>query len=96
MSPGDSYKKYRKHKLAGFIIPEIEASYLSKEPSDAVIILNENEIRCAFSPSMKRKQVKQINNIILDLKSSGQIDMILSKYNSTPRKLAHDDAIAVE
>ena len=96
LSPGDSYKMYRKNRIAGFVIPEIEASYLAKEPSDAVITLNENEIRCAFSPSMKRKQVKQINNIILDLKSSGQIDMILSKYNNPPRILAHDDAIAVE
>ena len=96
LSPGDSYKIYRKNRIAGFVIPEIEASYLAKEPSDAVITLNENEIRCAFSPSMKRKQVKKINNIILDLKSSGQIDMILSKYNNPPRILAHDDAIAVE
>ena len=96
LSPGDSYKKYRKNRIAGFVIPEIEASYLAKEPSDAVITLNENEIRCAFSPSMKRKQVKQINNIILDLKSSGQIDMILSKYNNRPKVLAQDRSIAVE
>ena len=88
LSPGDSYKKYRKNRIAGFIIPEIEASYFLKEPSDAVISLNDNKIRCAFSPSMKRMQVKRINNIIMELKSSGQIKFILSKYNNMPKILA--------
>ncbi len=85
LSPADSYEKYRKNKIAGFVIPEIEASYLFKEIKDSVVSLNNNYIRCVLSPSMKKSRVIQINNAIEQLKSSGRIDTIISKYKYLPK-----------
>jgi ABC-type amino acid transport substrate-binding protein len=89
LSPGDSYKKYRKNKVSGFIIPEIEASPFVKEITDSVVLLNDNEISCVLAPSMKKSRVNSISNAIDQLKASGEIDAILSKYNINNQKLAN-------
>lgn len=91
VSPEDSYKLYRKNKVAGFVIPEIEASPFIKEITDSVVILNDNDIRCVLAPSMKKSRVDSISDAIEQLKSSGDIDAILSKYMPEP-KLAREDA----
>ena len=91
VSPEDSYKLYRKNKVAGFVIPEIEASPFIKEITDSVVILNNNDIRCVLAPSMKKSRVDSISDAIEQLKSSGDIDAILSKYMPEP-KLAREDA----
>ena len=89
LSPGDSYKKYRKNKVSGFIIPEIEASPFVKKITDSVVLLNDNEISCVLAPSMKVSRVNSVSNAIDQLKASGEIDAILSKYNINNQKLAN-------
>tara|TARA_R110000744_G_scaffold334386_2_gene439720 strand:- start:123 stop:956 length:834 start_codon:yes stop_codon:yes gene_type:complete len=84
VSPADNYKKYRKNNLSGFIIPEIEASYFFKETTDAVILLNDNDIHCVLAPSMKKSRVMRISNAVEQLKASGKVDAILKKYKSVP------------
>lgn len=96
VSPEDSFKKYRKNNLAGFVIPEIEASYLFKEISDSVVPLNDNDIRCVLAPSMKKSRVIGINNAIEQLKASGQINAILSKYKNVPIAILQNKEIIAD
>jgi len=96
LSPADNYKKYRKNKIAGFVIPEIEASYLFKEIADSVVPLNDNDIRCVLAPSMKKSRVIRINKAVEELKASGEVDAILSKYKSVPNIIVQGNELITE
>lgn len=89
LSPAESYRKYRKNKVSGFISASIEASYLLKELEDFVIPLNNNDIYCVYSPSMDEKTVQRINNAINTLKANGKIEAILSKYKNVAKVSSH-------
>ena len=84
VSPDESFKKYRKNRVAGFISASVEASYFNKEIEDSVIVLNDNNIHCVFAPSMNEVTVKRINNAIDILKASGEIEKVLTKYKYLP------------
>ncbi len=86
-SPMESYEKYRKNLISGFIVPTIESTYLFKEMTDSAVILNENFIHCVFSPQMEKSKVKRITSIIENLKSTGEIQAILNKYKKRPDSL---------
>jgi ABC-type amino acid transport substrate-binding protein len=87
LSPNDSYEKYRKNKISGFISASIEASYFSKELEDSVIPLNNNNIHCVYSPGLDKLTVENINAAIKSLKISGEIEAILSKYKTIPKPI---------
>ncbi|TWX73488.1 substrate-binding periplasmic protein [Colwellia sp. C1TZA3] len=84
MTPADSYKQYRKNSVSGFVSASIEASYFFKKMEDSVIQMNNNDIHCVFSPSMRKKTIKNINTVIDSLKASGEIETILAKYSRVP------------
>lgn len=84
LSPDKSFEKYRKNRVEGFISASVEASYFTREIEDSVIVLNDNNIHCAFSPSMKKDTIKRINNVIDMMKASGEIEKILEKYKHIP------------
>lgn len=86
-SPMESYEKYRKNIVSGFIVPTIESSYLFKKMNDSAVILNDNFIHCVFAPEVDSSRVKRITNIIEDLKSAGKIQAILNKYKNRPSLL---------
>lgn len=96
VSPADSYKIYRKGMLAGFVIPEIEASPFFKEMTDSVVILNDNDIRCVIAPSMKKHRVRRISNAVEYLKASGEIDAILNKYQNIPKAILQNENIIAD
>ncbi|MGB1261463.1 MAG: substrate-binding periplasmic protein [Cognaticolwellia sp.] len=81
LTPEQSYKKYQRKQLAGFIIPKVEASFLTKSTSDSVVILNNNDIHCVFSPNVKKATVDQINQAITQLKTSGKLTAIFAEYS---------------
>ena len=86
-SPMESYEKYRKNLISGFIVPTIESSYLFKEMSDSAVILNENFVYCVFSPQMEKSTVERITSIVEGLKNTGKIQAILNKYKKRPDSL---------
>ena len=95
VSPAENYKKYRKNKLSGFIIPEVETSNFVKALTDSVVILNDNDIRCVLAPSMKKSRVIQISHAIEHLKATGEIEAILRKYNTDAKSVVkHKEQIS--
>tara|TARA_R110001599_G_scaffold194656_1_gene390803 strand:+ start:361 stop:1092 length:732 start_codon:yes stop_codon:yes gene_type:complete len=84
MTPAESYEKYRKNKISGFVSASIEASYFYKKSEDSVIHMNDNEIHCALSPSLKKETINNINTAIGTLKESGEIETILQRYKKLP------------
>lgn len=85
LTPAESFQKYRKNKVAGFISASVEASYFTKNIEDSVTVLNDNDIHCVFAPSMDKLTVKSINQAIEILKTSGEIEKILAKYRHIPK-----------
>lgn len=79
-TPLDSYKKYRKGKVSGFISASVEASYFNKELEDSVVKLNNNTIHCVYSPSLAAPMILKLNSTIEKLKVEGTINDILAKY----------------
>lgn len=84
LTPSQSYEKYRKNRVSGFVSASIEASYFYRKIEDAVVHMNDNKIHCALSPSLNEKTVNNINTAISGLKESGEIEMILQKYKQVP------------
>lgn len=83
-TPAESYEKYRKNRVSGFVSASIEASYFYRKVDDAVVHLNDNKIYCAFSPSLNETTINNINTVISGLKESGEIELILQKYKQVP------------
>ena len=83
-TPSESYEKYRKNKVSGFVSASIEASYFYKKTEDEVIHMNDNKIHCALSPSLSNSTINNINTAIHKLKDSGQIEEILERYKKVP------------
>lgn len=85
----ESYQKYRKNKMLGFISASIESSYFMKDMQSSVIHMNNNFLYCVLAPDLKKSKVEQINTAIEYLKASGEIDAILSKYKNNPKSVIH-------
>lgn len=84
LTPAESYEKYRKNQVSGFISASIEASYFIKNIDDDVIIMNNNNIHCVLAPEMAKSLVGLISSAIDYLRTTGQIEMVLIKYRNVP------------
>lgn len=84
VTPSESYEKYRKNKISGFVSASIEASYFYRKVEDSVVHMNDNEIHCALSPSLNKETINNINTAIGTLKESGEIETILERYKKVP------------
>lgn len=82
LSADDSHKKYRKHKVSGFVSASVEALYFTKDAKDSIIPLNNNNIHCVLSPNMTKLTVQRINTAIKTLIETGEIEAILTKYKN--------------
>ncbi|SEL65497.1 amino acid ABC transporter substrate-binding protein, PAAT family [Colwellia chukchiensis] len=89
LTPEGSYKKYRSQHISGFVGSAIEIDYFFKSNHDSTITLSEDNIHCAFSPSLASTRVKAINQVIEQLKSSGEITKILNRYKMTLTRLVN-------
>jgi polar amino acid transport system substrate-binding protein len=80
LTPEKSYLNYRRGTTDGFISSKAETMYFNLTPLDSVVTLNTNNIHCAYSSSLDKQRITEINQAITRLKQQGAIDKILAKY----------------
>lgn len=79
-SPKDSYTRFIKGELDGFVISRSEANYLMRLRRFNVLEVNSYSLYCSFSPKLNTEKRDRLLKAAHKLRDNGEFKRILAKY----------------